>query len=386
MKLADPQSAPLPANIGRYAADPDRTVRRAAITAIADRRNPGALDVLRLGLADQDFDVRLAAVAGLELLSDPEATAELKRLANHSSEFIREAAFRGLIDLGNPEALAQAAADKSWRVRRLAAEVLARDSSVRGKSLAEKLVRDGNPDVAWQTIDSVARWPLEQAGPILLTAMAGMPYTPRTTGGQAVCRSLASRSELRGRCLRRASSETAGRSGSAVARGIPHSGTTGSDRQLDPPSTESEAESTEFKQRALAAVERLDAVDVRDRRRAADSLRDTFASRLLPDVPLARLSELMVGESDGLVWAGVFDLLADDAREPAMRLPMRRSGIRCPTFAAEPAFIWRRTRTRGTDRCFWRRWMIEVRLSWRRRSTRSAGLIRSKTTCHSNGY
>jgi HEAT repeat protein len=331
MKLADSQSAPLPANIGHYAADPDRTVRRAAITAIAARRTPGALDVLRRGLADQDFDVRLASVAGLGMLSDPEATAELNRLASHSSEFIREAAFRGLIGLDDREAIAQAAADKSWRVRRLAAEALARDSSVRGKALAEKLVRDGNPDVARQTIESVARWPLEQAGPILLTAMAGMPYTPRKLAAKqlterwppAASFEVDASTERRAKLLAELDRQWHAEFPEAARQQAIAPSASGA-------AAKSERESTEFKQQALAAVERLDANDVRDRRGTAESLRDTFASRLLPDAALARLSELMLGESDGLVWASVFDLLAEDAREPAMRLTYAALGHPVP--------------------------------------------------------
>jgi HEAT repeat protein len=331
MKLADPQAAPLPTNMGRYAADPDRTVRQAAITAIAARRHPGALDMLRRGLADQDFDVRLASVAGLEMLNDPEATAELKRLASHTSELIREAAIRALIDLDDRDAVTQAAADKSWRVRRLAAEALARDSSFRGKALAEKLVRDGNPDVARQTIESVARWPLEQAGPILLTAMAGMPYTPR----KLAARQLAERWPPAAGFEVDASTERRAKLLADLDRQW-HAEFPAATRQLTTAqvaprrSAESEAQSTKFDQRALAAVERFAAADVRDRRRAADSLRDGFASRLLPDPALARLSELMIGEPDGLVWVSVFDLLAEDAREPAMRLAYAALGHPVP--------------------------------------------------------
>src|SRR5207248_574401 len=135
----------------------------------------------------------------------------------------------------------------------------------------EKLVRDGNPDVARQTIESVGRWPLDRAGPILLTAMAGMPYTPRKlAAGQlsdrwppAASFEVDASAERRAKLLAELDRQwyaefPAGTRQEAIAQSTP--------RLV----ADSKAESPEFKQQALAAVERLDATDVRDRRRAAD--------------------------------------------------------------------------------------------------------------------
>jgi HEAT repeat protein len=95
----------------------------------------------------------------------------------------------------------------------------------------------------------------------------------------------------------------------------------------------------------LAAVERIAIADLSARRRAAEDLRDRFAARPLSAAALDRLAELMSRENDSLVWLPVFDLLAVDAREPAIRLAytalshpapeVRRRA--CDQLAAHPA-------------------------------------------------
>ncbi len=338
--LSCPAAGPLPADIVHYATDDDRQVRQGAIIAIAARTHPEALDVMRRGLADRDLDVRLAAVAGLGLIegSSSEARTELKNLTANPAELIRAAAYNALLDpSGDPEELAAAAADKSWRVRIDAATALARDSSQRSTALAERLVADSNVDVATQTIKSLEAWPLERAGPVFFKAMEGLSYTPRKLAAEQLGRRWppAKAFEIDAPADRRekllADLERGWRSQFGVA--------------LSSEPTRNVVIEPKREQIEIAAVERLKTDDVSARRQAAEDLRRRFASRPLSVTALARLAELMARESDALVWIDVFDLLAVDAREPAIRLAygalshpspeVRRRA--CEQLAAHPA-------------------------------------------------
>ncbi|HEV2971446.1 MAG TPA: HEAT repeat domain-containing protein [Pirellulales bacterium] len=327
LALADSKLGPLPANITRLATDEDRQVRAAAVVAIAARRHCQAMEVLRRALADQDLDVRLAAVAGYGLLGGADATAELKRLSTNSAELIRAAAYDSLVDGNDPDVRAAGAADKSWRVRRVVAAALARDSNRRSVSLAEQLVADGNLDVARQTIESVANWPLEQAGPVLMKAMSGLSYTPRKlAAAQLAARwppaasfEVDAPADRRGVLLAEIERQWKTQFEAAAFQRLGHS-TSASD------TPEQAAENA----RELAAVERLKSDDLRERRAVAEDLRGEFGSRPLSEPALARLADLMTPESDPLVWASVFELLACDAREPSIRLAYGALGHSSP--------------------------------------------------------
>jgi HEAT repeat protein len=289
----------------------------AAVVAIAARRHPQSLEILRRALADQDLDVRLAAVAGYGLLGGEEATAELKLLSMSSAELIRAAAYDALIDRDDPDVLAAGAADKSWRVRRVVAAALVRESNRGSFSLAEQLVADGNLDVARQTIDSVALWPLEQAGPVLLKAMGGLSYTPRKLAAAQLAARWPPAAKFQTdapadeRVLLLAELERQWKTQFAAAA---------LQRQPGSPAAPNSPEQGAEIARELAAVERLKTDDVRERRAAAEALRDEFGARPLSEPAIARLADVMTRESDPLVWTSIFELLAGDAREPSIRL------------------------------------------------------------------
>jgi hypothetical protein len=67
-------------------------------------------------------------------------------------------------------------------------------------------------------------------------------------------------------------------------------------------------------------LERLRASDVHQRRQAANGLGSLTVREPLSGLALTRLSEIGVGESDTLVLAGIFRAVAHDGREPAIRL------------------------------------------------------------------
>jgi HEAT repeat protein len=325
LALANPATGALPADISHYAADEDRQVRQAALITIAARRRPDALDAMRRGLADRDLDARLAAIAGLGLIGEanPDAKAELKQLATNQSELIRAAAYSPLLDTSDDhEQLAAAAADKSWRVRRIAAAALARHADRRSAALAERLVGDGNADVAAQMIKSLESWPLESAGPVLFKAMEGLSFMPRKFAAEQLARRWppAKSYEV---------NATTDRRGQLVADLQQKWQATFGANKTFAPEKKSDNE-PDKRQLELAAVGRLATDDLSARRRAAEELRDRFAAKPLSSAALDRLAELISRENDALVWLPVFDLLATDAREPAMRLACTALGHPSP--------------------------------------------------------
>ena len=182
--LANTGFGPLPANIVRYVGDPDSSVRRAALHTLTVRQHPEALELLRQALLDQDLIVRLSAVADLGRLSGPKVLAELRQMATGGTELTRAAAVAALMEAGDDQIESTAIADKSWRVRRPLVAILDRPSNPRPTELAERLVADVNSDIAQAAVEAVGRWPLAEAGPILLTAMEGRVYLTRKAAAQ----------------------------------------------------------------------------------------------------------------------------------------------------------------------------------------------------------
>ncbi len=320
-RLAAPDTGPLPENIARFASDPDHTVRRAALITIASRRNPQAMEIMRRGLADQDVAVRLAAVAGYGLIGTPEATAELQRLTKSPAESIRASAYQALVDFGDRDAVASASADKASQVRCIAAKALDQDPSRKNVALAEKLIVDPNADVVRTTIESLGQWPLADAGPILLKAMEGVPYMPRKLATALLAQRWAPAAafEVDASTERRAAliADLHQQWQAEFPPGA-EPATASIDRHAD--SVTEPATAAETVERALIEVESLAAGDVRERRKAAAALVEACHDRPLPQPALERLAKLVTAERDALVWIAIFDVLAGDAREPAVRL------------------------------------------------------------------
>jgi HEAT repeat protein len=264
--------------------------------------------------------------------------AELTRLTANSSELIRAAAYSAQLDTSDDEQeLAAAAADKSWRVRRIAAAALARHADRRSAALAERLVGDGNADVAAQMIASLESWPLKNAGPVLFKAMEGAAFMPRKLAAEQLARrwppaksfEINATSDRRGQLLANLQQQWHAAFGANATTAPPKKSGNDPDK----------------KQLELATVERLASDDLSARRRAAEELRDRFGAKPLSSAALDRLTELMPREADALVWLPVFDVLAADAREPAIRLAYTALGhpspeVRrraCEHLAAHPA-------------------------------------------------
>jgi len=72
--------------------DPSPDVRVAATYSLKESEDPGAVDVLILGLDDKDPEVLEEVIDGLWLLGDPRALPHLQRMLDHPNEDVRDAA------------------------------------------------------------------------------------------------------------------------------------------------------------------------------------------------------------------------------------------------------------------------------------------------------
>jgi HEAT repeat protein len=177
--LEDLQSlgaAALPESVGELIQDGDPRVRRAAVAVIAARNHPDAHNLLLTALEDPDVQVRLAAVAGLGQSADVRSRLALENILAGDTETMRAAAAAALAAQGAFDVVQDVADDKSWRVREAVAAGLARDASNRAAELAVQMVADRSAQVQQRAVEAVAAWPLDLAGPVLLTAAASPAY------------------------------------------------------------------------------------------------------------------------------------------------------------------------------------------------------------------
>jgi HEAT repeat protein len=156
----------------------DARVRIAAIGALAARHHPRAMEYLTEALRDQDIGVRTAAVEGLGRLKTPESLNLLNKLLKDPAPAIRGAAVATLAKAGAPAAM-EAVADESWRVRLQVAQSLADTSPADGVGVAEQLIVDRCPAVQFAAVQALESWPIEHSGPFLFRAMTESAYATR---------------------------------------------------------------------------------------------------------------------------------------------------------------------------------------------------------------
>lgn len=378
-------NVPLPEALVDLRTDSDAQVRAETLRALAAHRHVRAHEYLSAALKDYDANVRLAAIASLGRLGSDEARATLDLLKRDPQEISRTAAVAALGALGADQSLLEAAADRSWRVRQAAAEALAaipRDAQAierQSKELARQLVSDASSQVQQSAVASLAAWPLGEAGPLLLAAMAEGSYQAR----QAAAAQLAERwppakafsvdapAERRREvlaALHRQWSEQFGTLADAArdaverrvaeAAGVtPEQLTAINDLlvQLDQPRLPGQtrreviAGLRAYGPALIAALEqkvrdegrlppeiysdllpglspifgeldRLTSKDVAERRAAARAVAAQAQGKPLSELALRRLAEVVALENDALVWSNVLDLTAADARQTATEL------------------------------------------------------------------
>jgi HEAT repeat protein len=169
----------LPLEVADLRGDPKERVRAAALTALVARHDPQGLEYARRALLDSSLDVKLAAIAALGRVSEDAARADLEKLLTSESEIIRGAVVSALSQRGANDVVLRTGHDKSWRVRRVVAELLATQSGPEVTALAYELLSDRSIEVQCQIVASLEKWPLDSAGPLYLRALEQGGYPTR---------------------------------------------------------------------------------------------------------------------------------------------------------------------------------------------------------------
>ncbi|HTN74529.1 MAG TPA: HEAT repeat domain-containing protein [Pirellulaceae bacterium] len=172
---------PLPSEVEPLQHHVNARVRRAAIVALATCRGDAALPQLQLALRDTDLTVRLAAIEMLGQLSSRESMLVLYEVLNDKPERHREAAATALIARSEWTGVERAARDVSYRVRAAVATGLREHGSNERVELARGLLNDSSAIVQANMAEALAGWPVELAGPMLLTGLASPNMLTRTT-------------------------------------------------------------------------------------------------------------------------------------------------------------------------------------------------------------
>ena len=167
--------------------DQDHRIRAAALQAMVARRHELALEAVRGAVHDHRLEVRLAAISCLGDLDEKQAAESLEKF-DHEPEIIRSAAVLAWAKLGARDHVWSAADDKSWHVRLASAEALVRWPDADGAALARRLVQDASVEVQKQTIATLAEWPIDVAGPVLLAALADGGYATRKSAAEQLAK------------------------------------------------------------------------------------------------------------------------------------------------------------------------------------------------------
>ena len=158
----------------QLAADPSSAVRVEFVKLLASSGHQEAFSHIRRATEDADMNVRLAAIGTLGKFADSPHRAAAQQAAaiamNHEGELVRAAAVSALALLDDAS-FRSAAQDSHWRVRSEVARALKDYKSADMVPLAQHLLRDSSAMVQRQAVESLASWPIGQAGPLLLLAM-----------------------------------------------------------------------------------------------------------------------------------------------------------------------------------------------------------------------
>ncbi len=374
---------PLPEEVADLRTAQDSAVRAAVLRVLAQHRHPQALQWLRAGLGDSDLTVRLAAIEGLGRWGGPDSCELLRPLLQDHTERIRAAAVHALAQADDQQAVFRAAGDSSWRVRQAVAEALTHYPTRAGQELALRLLKDSAAPVPAAVLRAIRNWPLAQAGPVLLEAMAREVLWIRQEGAAQLAQRWAPakeflpdapperRKEVLAQLVRSfqdamadQSTEESEVSGSVRADSVRVPSLSAVQwaqvekalavlADASAPASEVQQSMTELKafgpglvgvvqtwvcerKRALPEpvfqellpavsnefllVERLRSGEVSVRRRAAAELAQQAHQTPLSPLAVERLAWIVPKESDKIVWQSVLEAVAEDGSEPAMRL------------------------------------------------------------------
>ena len=183
--------------------------------------------------------------------------------------------------------------------------------------LARALAGDESLVVQRRMVLALAGWPLEEAIPLLLSAVEGPTAATRREAAEQLQSQWPAAAALSAHASRqKLAAEAAqlrevwqGEYGAEVARrlAIP---------RRAPPRNAVEPD----RDALVATIERLTASSIHERRAAAHELALKYRESRLPGEALLRLRELVEPQSDALIWADMLLLIGGDEREAAADL------------------------------------------------------------------
>jgi len=153
-------------------------MKSALIRTLAKARDESIIGRLQVMTQGRDLASKLVAIDALGKIGSDRARKILRDLYENQAERIREVAVVALVAAGDLSVLSEAADDPQWVVRRGAAVALRKAPSGQVIAEARKLALDSSTAVRLKAVESLADWPLKDAGPILL--LAAEKSDPRT--------------------------------------------------------------------------------------------------------------------------------------------------------------------------------------------------------------
>jgi HEAT repeat protein len=296
----------LPPAILALCHDPEDKVRGAALWTLAARNDPQAIRYLRKAMTESSVETRVAEIAALGLLASDESRGMLIEVLKGDVPILRAAAVRALASCGAHPLAESAWQDSDPGVRLAVAETLAGsisgdDGSPESSAVtAICLARDTNVRVQQGAVAAIADWPLSQAGPVLLSALAqGRHAAQLEAAYQLVDRWTAS--------IDHASSDEHGECLAPLA--VLKQRWAGQFKVLDDAAVDQ-------------AVDRLQSTSADERRQAAARLALRAAVSPLPPAMVARLPDVMCHQTAPWVWRGVMLSVSTDASPASTRLAL----------------------------------------------------------------
>jgi HEAT repeat protein len=306
------RGGPAPRELVDCAADQSSAVRAAAIVALAEVQHEEAQACVWRALSDYDLTVRLAAIDALGRLPGHDNATRLHALAQDSADTIRAAAIKSLARRGETAAVVHAAKDPSWRVRAAVADSLYTIPGDR-ESLARALLTDTSLEVQRRMVRALASWPLEEAVPLLLTAIDGPTAATRRDAAEQLQRRWSAAAELSPQAPRERLAAEAARLREVWESRPGFQGRTTRSTALEGRRTEAADLAI-----TLERIDQLGADSVQERRAAARWLASEHREQALPEAALSRMVELVEPETDSLVWNDLVSLIARDERPHAV--------------------------------------------------------------------
>jgi serine/threonine-protein kinase len=136
--------------------DPNKLVRSAALTALAERDGPVNIERVARLLEDPDLDVQNKAVDVIVKIKHPETVNYLVNALKHESEYTRRSAVEVLNEVCDPESvkdLMQAIKDDDWWVRARAGDALAEIGGPKVVRSVVELIKDEDEDIRRTAIE-----------------------------------------------------------------------------------------------------------------------------------------------------------------------------------------------------------------------------------------